>query len=144
MKKIAHLILAVSLVLSFSSFVYADEYPNQFRLIGREVSPGFDLGNITVGALFIGEFFYLDSNGNWNKKGRFGLILDHDGKNIEGCNEVTRLIRSKLIMNFYDGGRLVLVGPIPSDRPVDAQWDYDDPDCLTGDCILLDYTHYIG
>ena len=53
MKRMAYLILAVGMFVSISSFSYADD---DFGLIGRELSPGFDLGGITVGALFVGKF----------------------------------------------------------------------------------------
>lgn len=136
MKKLAHLILAVILAISFSSFVYADD----FELIGREIFPGFDLGDRTVGALFIGKFF----DEEWTERGRFTLVLDHNGENIEMCGFQTELLRSKLIMNFNSGARLVLLGPIGG--PVNAYWELNDPDCVPGNCPLIDgadYIHYL-
>ena len=142
MKKIAHLILAVSLVLSFSSFVYAEEYPNPLRLIGREISPGIDLGNITVGALFIGKFF----DGSFSSEmGRFTLTLNHDGTGIEECHGSTQLLRFKLVMNFNSGDRLVLLGP--TDGDVSADWDLNNSECENGNCPLVDgadYSQYIS
>jgi hypothetical protein len=140
MKRIAYLIPAVSLVMSFSSFVYADD----FGLIGRELSAGIDLGDKTVGAFFIGKFF--DSSFS-SEMGRFTLTLDHDGSGIEECSGRTKLLRFKLVMNFNSGARLVLIGP--TDDEVFAAWDWNDPDpdCRYGNCPLIDgadYNRYIS
>lgn len=123
MKKIAHLILAVSLVMLFSSFAYANGLQS-FQLIGREIFPGFDLGNKRVGAVFLGKFF----DEYWTEVGRFSVILDNDGQNIEICEGETELLRFSLIMNFRTGARLVLVGP--TDDDVFARWDWNDPACV--------------
>lgn len=137
MKKLVYLAMAVSLLMSVQSFCFADD----FQLIAREISPGFDLGERTVGALFIGKFF--DST-SWEELGSFSVILDHDGKNIEVCDEVTELMRFKLIMNFNAGGRLVLVGPVGADPPpVYANWLFDDPACTFDiGCPIIDIEDY--
>ena len=132
MKKVAYLILAFSLVMLFSSFAYANGLQS-FQLIGREIFPGFDLGNRRVGAVFIGKFFDED----WAEVGRFSVILDNDGENIEICEGETELLRFSLIMSFSEGARLVLVGP--TDDEVFALWDWNDPACLTGNCPLISY-----
>jgi hypothetical protein len=143
MKKIAYLILAVSLVMSFSSFVYADGL-QPYRVIGREISPGIDLGDRTVGALFVGKFFNSSFS---SEMGRFTLTLDHDGSGIEECGGRTQLLRFKLVMNFNSGARLVLLGP--TDGEVSAEWNLNDPDpnCQYGNCPLIDaedYNRYIS
>ena len=43
-------------------------------------------------------------------------------------------------MNFNSGARLVLVGPV--DGEVNASWDWNDPDCVTGNCPLVDGEDY--
>ena len=138
MKKIAYLILAVSLVISFSSFVYADD----FGLIGREVSAGIDQGDRTVGAFFIGKFF----DGSFSSEmGGFTLTLDHDGSGIEECGGRTQLLRFKLVMNFNSGARLVLLGP--TDDEIKAEWDFNNSACEYGNCPLIDgadYSQYIS
>jgi hypothetical protein len=137
MKKLAHLILAVSLAISFASFANADD----FELIGREISPGIDVGARTVGALFVGKFF--DSRFS-TELGRFTVTLDHNQGGIEECGGETRLLRFKLIMNFNSGARLVLLGP--TDGDVSASWDWNDPACEDGNCPLIgetDYAHYL-
>lgn len=131
MKKVTLIFIAIVLVFTFSSAVCADN----FQVIGREISPGFDLGGITVGALFIGKFF----DQYWNERGRFTLSLAHNGEFIEECGKDTILLGFKLIMNFNTGARLVLVGP---DSPIAASWDLDDPECTEGDCPLTDYADY--
>ena len=136
MKKIAHLVLAASLVILFSSFAYANGL-QPFQLIGREVFPGIDLGDKRVGALFIGKFFDED----WTEIGRFSVILDNDGENIEICEGETELIRFNLIMNFHNGARLALVGP--RDGVVNAYWGWNDPACSTGNCPLISYAYYV-
>jgi hypothetical protein len=141
MKKIAWLIMVVSLIVLFPAFLCADNN-RPYQLIGREISPGIDLGDITVWALFVGKLF----DSSWTERGRFTLILDHDGRNIESCGLETVLIRSKIILDFYSGARLVLVGPSGGRGPVTAHWFLDDPDCLDGDCPLIfadDYEHYL-
>jgi len=138
MKRFTYLILAISLVMLFSSSVYADD----FEVIGREIFPGINLGERTVGALFVGKFFDSSSA---NERGRFTLTLDHNGEGVEACGGETRLIRFKLIMNFNTGARLVLLGP--TDGPVNAYWDWNDPTCENGNCPLIDgadYIHYIA
>lgn len=141
MKKIAYLIIGVSLIALLPAFVSANN--NQaFQLIGREISPGIDLGDITVGALFVGKFF----DNSWAEQGRFTLVLDHNGQNIESCGFETVLIRSRLIMNFNTGARLVLVGPLEAPGTVTAHWFLNDPDCVDGNCPLInaeDYEHYL-
>lgn len=112
-------------------------------MIGREISPGIDFGDRTVGALFIGKFF---DDGFYSELGRFTLILDHNGAGIEECGGITQLLRFKLIMNFNSGARLVLRGPIGGE--VSAYWDWNDPDpdCIEGGCPLLygaDYLYYV-
>jgi hypothetical protein len=137
MKKMLPLMLAAGVFMLFSTFAHADN----FELIGREISPGIDLGDTTVGALFIGKFF--DSNFS-SELGRFTVILDHDGSGIEQCGGNTRLLSFKLIMYFDTGARLVLRGPV--DVEVSAYWDWNDPDCEAGGCPLIngaDYLHYI-
>lgn len=136
MKKVAYFIFAVSLVMSFSTFVYAED----FELIGREISPGIDLGYKTVGALFIGKFF---DGGFGSELGRFTVVLDHGGNNIEQCGLSTELLRFKLIMNFNSGARLVLLGPTEGD--VFAYWGYNDPDpnCEDGNCPIIDADDYL-
>jgi hypothetical protein len=137
MKRLSPIILTVSILLAFSTLAYADD----FELIGREISPGIDLGGKTVGALFIGKFF--DSS-LLTELGRFTVILDHDGSGIEECGGRTRLLRFKLVMNFNSGARLVLLGPV--DGEVSAYWDWNDPACEEGGCPLVngdDYLHYI-
>jgi hypothetical protein len=127
------LILALGFVFSFSPFVNAADY----QLIGREIFPGVDRGDRVVGALFIGKVFDVDS---WTELGKFKIILDNDGNNVETCRGITELLRFKLIMSFNNGSRLVLVGPTSETF---AYWDWDDLDCPDGNCILTDYSYYI-
>ena len=87
--------------------------------------------------MFIGKFFDED----WTEVGRFSVILDNDGENIEICEGETELLRFSLIMNFRTGARLVLVGP--TDDDVIARWDWNDPACLTGNCPLISYAYYV-
>lgn len=137
MKKLLYLLLAACVILSFSAVVHADD----FEMIGREISPGINFGDRTVGALFIGKFF---DTGFSSELGRFTMILDHNGAGIEECGGETQLLRFKLIMNFNSGARLVLLGPVDSD--VSAYWDWNDPYCVDGGCPLFsgaDYLHYI-
>jgi hypothetical protein len=134
MKKIAYLILAAVMVMSFSSFVFADD----FQVLGREIYPGTNVGDRVVGALFVGKFY---DGGFANERGRFSIILDNDGQDVELCEGRTELLRFKLIMNFDSGARLVLVGPIGGD--VYAEWDWDTLLCPSGNCPLTDYTDYI-
>jgi hypothetical protein len=135
MKKIAHLILVVIFLMSFSSIVYAVD-PVPHPIIVREISPGFDFGERTVGALFIGKFF----NEEWTELGNATVVLDHNGQGIEICGGATELIKAKIILSFHAGGRLVLVGP--SDGPVNAFWAWNDPVCEAGNCPLIDDTDY--
>jgi hypothetical protein len=137
MKKHLHLLLTACVILSFSAVVRADD----FEMIGREISPGINFGDRTVGALFIGKFFDPAFS---SQLGRFTLILDHSGTGIEECGGDTQLLRFKLIMNFDSGARLVLLGPVNGD--VSAYWDWNDPDCAGGGCPLIsgaDYLSYI-
>jgi hypothetical protein len=137
MKKLLPIVFTVSVLLAISTFAYADD----FELIGREISPGINLGGRTVGALFVGKFF--DSSFS-TELGRFTVILDHDGSGIEVCGGRTQLLRFKLVMNFNTGARLVLLGPV--DGEVHAKWDWNDPACEDGGCPLItgeDYIHYI-
>lgn len=60
---------------------------------------------------------------------------------IETCNADTELIRIRIVMNFYDAGRLVLVGP--ADGPVYANWDFDDPDHPDGNILLIGYSNFL-
>lgn len=137
MKKLLHVILAASMIVTFSSVAHADD----FEMIGREISPGINFGDRTVGALFIGKFFDAGFSG---ELGRFTLILDHNRVGIEECGGSTQLLRFKLIMNFNSGARLVLRGPVDGD--VSAYWDWNDPTCVGGGCPMIsgaDYLHYI-
>jgi hypothetical protein len=140
MRKMAYFIFAVCVILSFSALAYADD----FELIGREISPGIDLGNRTVGALFVGKFFYLEECELEGEAGRFTVILDHNGVGIEECGESTHLLRFKIIMNFNSGAKLVLLGP--TDGDVFAIWGSNDPACEDGNCPIIngaDYLYYI-
>ena len=60
---------------------------------------------------------------------------------IEECREDTELIRIRIVMNFFDGGRLVLVGP--ANRPVYANWDFDDPEHPDGNILLIGYSNFL-
>ena len=72
MKKIICLAMVVSLIELFPAFLCADN--NQaYQLIGREISAGTDLGDITVGAQFIGKIF----DGFWTEQGRFHKQNEH-------------------------------------------------------------------
>jgi hypothetical protein len=137
MKKLIYLVIAAGVFMALSTVALADD----FELIGREISPGIDMGDRTVGALFIGKFFDSSFSG---ELGRFTVILNHDGAGIEECGGRTQLLRFKLIMNFNSGARLVLLGPV--DGEIDAYWDWNDPDCVAGGCPLIngaDYLHYV-
>jgi hypothetical protein len=136
MKRTAQLILAVCLVIAFSGFVFADSH-QYFQLIGREISPGISVGGKTVGAVFLGKFF---DQGYTKELGQFSVCLDHNGEGIEVCGAETELIRFKLIMSFNAGGRLVLVAPTSAGAV--AYWNSNDPDCLPGNCPLIDYQDY--
>lgn len=140
MKTLVHLILVVSLMLSFSSVTYADDQVVQ--LIGREIYAGREMADGTVrGALFVGKFFSEDFG---TELGRFTVILDHNNVGIEECGGETKLRRFKLILNFHSGARLVLLGPRSEDGVVKAQWVYNDPGCPDGNCPLINYGYYIG
>jgi hypothetical protein len=137
MKKLLYLVVAAGVFIILSTVALADD----FELIGKEISPGIDLGDRTVGALFVGKFF--DSSFS-SELGRFTVILDHDGVGIEECGGRTQLLRFRLIMNFDSGARLVLLGPV--DEEVDAYWDWNDPDRVAGGCPLIngaDYLRYV-
>lgn len=129
--------MTAGIFIVLSTFAFADD----FELIGREISAGIDLGDRTVGAIFVGKFF--DSSYS-SELGRFTVILDHDGSGIEECGGSTQLLRIMLTMNFDTGARLVLLGPVDGD--VHAYWDWNDPDCVAGGCPLFngaDYLHDI-
>ena len=138
MQKPAIFVLAVWIVMSFATLVQADD----FELIAREISPGINLGDRTVGALFVGKFF--DSSFS-AELGRFTIVLDHDGEGVEECRGNTQLLRFKLIMNFNSGARLVLLGPTDKGQ-VSAEWNWNDPECVNGNCPLIDgadYDYYV-
>jgi hypothetical protein len=138
MKKAILLIVAVSLVFSIISVIYADDALT-VQMIGREIYAGKETADGTNrGALFIGKFF----NSNFTAElGRFTVILDHDNLDVEVCGGRTELQRFKLIMNFNTGARLVLVKP--RGVTVDAAWLWDDPECLEGNCPIIDAEDYL-
>lgn len=143
MKKGTFLIVALSLVLSLTSVIYADDAP-MVQMIGREIYAGREMADGTIrGALFVGKFF---NSSFTTEMGRFTVILDHNNAGIEECGGETELRRFKLIMNFHSGARLVLVGPRREDGLVNAEWVWDDPECLDGNCPIIDaedYLHYL-
>jgi hypothetical protein len=143
MKKATFLMVALSLVLPLPSVIYADD-SLMVQMISREIYAGREMVDGTVrGALFVGKFF----NSNLTTElGRFTVILDHNNVGVEECGGETELRRFKLIMNFHSGARLVLVGPRREDGVVNAEWDWDDPECLGGNCPIIDaedYLHYL-
>lgn len=143
MKKGTFLIVTLSLVLSLPSIIYADG-ELMVQMIGREIYAGREMADGTIrGALFVGKFF----NDNVTAElGRFTVILDHNNVGVEECGRDTELLRFKLIMNFHSGARLVLLGPKREDGVVNAEWDWDDPECLGGNCPIIDaedYLHYL-
>lgn len=139
MKKFIPIAIVICLAISVPTTVYADDSENVFTIMLREWFPGFEIGGVTVGALASGNFF--DSEGN--NDGWVNISWTHDGLGIEECGETTELIRIKIVMNFYDGGRLVLVGP--ADGTAGAYWGYDDPDpaCYDGNCPILSYSDFL-
>lgn len=137
MKKTLRIIIFVCLALFISSITYAET----FYLKGREISEGHPTSYGVAGATFVGNFFNNPGDKAGDSAGYFTLILGHDANGIEECREQTRLISFKLVMNFFPFGRLVLVGP--KDGPVYASWDYDDPLCVNGNCILLGYKNFL-
>jgi hypothetical protein len=139
MKKLVYIFIAVCMAISVSSTVYSIEEGRVFTIKLREWFPGIKTGGMTVGALASGNFF--DSDGN--NAGWVNISWNHDGIGIEECGKTTTLIRIKIVMNFYDGGRLVLVGP--ADGTVGAYWGYDDPEqeCYDGNCPIFSYSDFL-
>jgi hypothetical protein len=94
-----------------------------------------------AGATFVGNIFNNPNDEADDSVGLFTLILGHNGSGVEECGGQTQLLNFKLVMNFFPFGRLVLVGP--TEDPVYASWDYDDPSCVNGNCILLGYANFL-
>lgn len=140
MKKGIFLIAALSLALSLTSVIYADD-ALMVQMIGREIYAGRQMADGTIrGALFVGKFFNSDFT---TEMGRFTVILDHNNEGIEECGGETELRRFKLIMNFRSGAGLVLVGPRLEDGVVNAEWVWDDPECSGGNCPIIDAEDYL-
>ena len=137
MKKSLRNIILVFLALFISSIAYAQP----FYLKGREIYQGYPTSYGVAGATFIGNFFDSPDGVAGDSAGYFTLILGHNANGVELCREQTELISFKLIMNFFPSGRLVLVGP--TGGPVYANWDYDDPDCVNGNCPLIGYADFL-
>jgi hypothetical protein len=139
MKKMLYVLFTIGIVLSVSSSVYADDKAFTIKL--REWFPGFNTGGVTVGALASGNIFDIYGN----NVGWVNICWNHSGEGIEECKETTTLLRIKIVMNFYDGARLVLVGP--ADGTVGAYWGYDDPNprCQDQDgiCPLIGYSNFL-
>ena len=147
MNKSFRIIILVCLALFISSITYADPV----YLYGREISPGNPTPDGGVaGATFVGNFFNHPVDEGGDIAGYFTLMLNHNAIGIEGCEPLnqeqqTQLLGFKLVMNFFPFGRLVLVGPRedPMIEPVYANWYYDDPLCINGNCILLGYANFL-
>ena len=137
MKKFMSIVIVICMALSVSSSVYADDPENVYTIKLREWFPGIDTGEITIGALASGNFF--DSAGN--NAGWVNISWSHNGVGIEECEATTTLIRIRIVMNFFGGGRLVLVGP--ADGIVGAYWGFDDPACPDGNCPLIGYSNFL-
>ena len=110
MKNKLFILFAIGIVLSVSSSAGADG--DVFTIMLREWFPGIENGGVTKGALASGNIFD-DSNGN--NVGWVNISWNHNGLGIEECGEDTELIRIRIVMNFFEGGRLVLIGP--ANRP---------------------------
>lgn len=135
MKKKVCILFAIGIVLSVSTSVYAID--NVFTIMLREWFPGIENGGVTEGALASGNIF--DSDGD--NVGWVNISWSHNGLDIEACGQTTTLLRLKLVMNFNDGGRLVLVGP--ANGPVGAYWGYDDPLHPDGNILLMGYSRFL-
>jgi hypothetical protein len=141
MKKSLRIIILVCLALIISSIAYADP----LYLYGREISAGHPTSYGVEGATFVGNFFNRPVDEGGDIAGYFTLMLNHNANGIEECGQQTQLLGFKLVMNFFPFGRLVLVGPTedPMTDPVYASWNWDDPLCVNGNCILLGYANFL-
>lgn len=134
MKKIFFTLSATAMIILLASSSYANG--NSFQLVGRELFKGIQYGDVYYGALFMGKI--LDATYT-EEVGDFSVTLNRVNEGVEMCGEDTRVLQFKLVMNFDDGSRLVLV---LDDDSAAAAWDYSDPFC-DGKCIFRGYPAYI-
>jgi hypothetical protein len=138
MKKLLSLLLAIGMIIFFSSIGSAnDENPYTCTLLGRQIWPGISTVEGTVGAVFMGHIFDQD----FNKKGFFSVRVDHDGNNIERCGFATTILYFKLVMYFYEKGRLALV---MNQDSATAHWNWDDQAPCEDGCPFRGFMHYLA
>jgi hypothetical protein len=135
MKKTVFILLAAVMVILPVSVSYANGDGTTLRLVGRELSPGIQFGNVYYGALFLGKIYSDDYMTDF---GDFSVTLNRVNEGVEQCGQDTHILQFKLVMNFKDGSRLVLV---MDDPYATASWDYNDPKCLNG-CLFTGSSYY--
>jgi hypothetical protein len=128
---------AAVILISFSSISYAGG--TMYQLVGRELSPGYKVGDVYKGALFIGKIYDEFDVGEANEVGYFTILLDRVDEGVEICGETTTVLSFRLVLNFYDSRRLILT---MDQQYAEALWDYDDPTCPDG-CIFPGYDYYL-
>jgi hypothetical protein len=134
MKKSLFVLLVTTMVILSASVSRAEG--KEFQLVGRELSPGIQSGDVYYGALFMGKILNAEYT---QEVGDFSVTLNRLDEGVEQCNEDTHMLQFRLVMSFDDGNRLVLV---LDDQDVAAHWGYDDPNCADG-CIFPGYAYYI-
>ena len=132
-----HLLILLALAMFSIPAAVSHANDTMYNLVGRELSPGIKSGGVYYGALFLGEIFDAEYT---RKVGYFSVLLNREDEGVEECGETTTIINVKLIMNFNNGSRLVLV--LNQDEEAMAEWDYDDPAC-PGGCLFPGYATYI-
>lgn len=133
MSKILFVFLALALAILPLSTGHANG--TAYQLIGRELSPGIESGGAFYGALFLGKIF----DGEFNEAGYFSVLLNRLDQGVEECGEATPILSLRLVMNFHNRSRLVMV---MDQNAAAALWDYDDPVCPDG-CVLSSYVFYL-
>lgn len=134
MKKILFTLSATAMIILLAASSYANG--NSFQLVGRELFKGIQYGDVYYGALFMGKIL----NATYTEEvGDFSVTLNRVNEGVEMCGEDTHVLQFKLVMNFNDGSRLVLV---LDDGDAVAAWDYGDPFC-DKKCIFRGYSAYI-
>ncbi len=97
---------------------------NALKLSGIEIVKGIDICDIRWGTTFIGKVYEGSLEvGNW-----WTVIRHTNTENIEVCGGTNNLLKVKLVVNLYDGNRLVL-GLSDHDNEEEVVWDAIAPLC---------------
>ena len=137
MKKLLFLMFTAVILISFSSVSYAGG--TTYQLLGRELSPGIKIGDVYKGALFLGKIYDEFDVEEGSEVGYFTVLLNRVDEGVEICGETTTVLKFRLVLNFYDNRRLVLVMDQPDALAI---WDYDDPLCPDG-CVFPGFEYYL-